>query len=352
MQGTVSAAKHGQKIVYIQYLRGLAALMVVFHHILKPRDAFFSPLGEVDFGRPGVLIFFVISGFVMLHACREEPLGIFVARRIIRVVPLYWIMTLVFFLLISRSELFSGQMPDRMPELLMSLFFVPHYHAVITTEVWPLLVPGWTLIYEMFFFALFAIGIACGNPKVVTTALLLALVVIGQVFSGDSAAFVVYTNPFLLLFVAGMGMAELYGRGWQFGRMLFAFPLGFAVLLAGGFGVLPAGLTVPSFFVGAVLVVAGTLAAEQRWSSRPIEWLSKLGDSSYSLYLSHTIVMIPVLMVMRQLPLEGWVQFIVVTALTAIICVFAGLLIYRLLEYPMLTSMRRWVERGRQPATA
>ncbi|PHP26094.1 hypothetical protein CJ301_18300 [Limimaricola cinnabarinus] len=137
-----------------------------------------------------MLIFFVISGFVIMHACRDEPVRTFAVRRIIRVVPLYWLMTQAFYVLMLRSDLAAGTPLARLPELVASLLFIPHYHQGVPTEIWPLLVPGWTLNYEMFFFAVFGIGIAFGRPAHVAGAILLALVAAGVLLDLQDARLV------------------------------------------------------------------------------------------------------------------------------------------------------------------
>src|SRR6476661_3943335 len=112
----------------IQALRGLAALMVVLHHAAAARPGIAAPLAGTDFGLAGVMAFFVISGAVMTHACRDEPLRTFALGRLIRVVPLYWLMTLAFYLIVTRREIWAGEAPGRLRELVLSLLFVPHLH--------------------------------------------------------------------------------------------------------------------------------------------------------------------------------------------------------------------------------
>ena len=70
----------------IQFLRGLAALSVVYYHT----DHRMINNYHIDFG--GVSIFFVISGFIMVLVTRDDAAH-FVARRVLRIVPLYWFMT-------------------------------------------------------------------------------------------------------------------------------------------------------------------------------------------------------------------------------------------------------------------
>lgn len=345
------ARKASGQLQAVQYLRGVAAMMVVVHHALHERAGFFSPLGDVDLGRPGVLIFFVISGFVMMHACRGEPAPTFAKRRVIRVVPLYWLMTLVFFAIIFRNDLAAGVPLRRVPELLGSLFFIPHYHSGVPTEIWPILVPGWTLNFEMFFFAVFFVGILSGRPGLVASLILAGLVVLGQLVDSADARFVTWTNPFLLLFIVGIGLATLWKRT-DFGRAWPLLPIGLALAFTAGFNLLPGAWTTVAFFVAAVLTVAGTLGVQTLVPNLHLKWLSAIGDASYSIYLSHTILMIFLYKALARLPLEGWAQFVVANGLTVLICTVAGIAIYRWVERPMIRALRARFEPRRETTGA
>src|SRR5579863_980395 len=143
-----------KEIFAIQYLRGMAAVIVVLHHIFSTRglEYLFLPW----FGGFGVDIFFVISGFIMWQTTAAVEIGPveFWRRRIIRIVPLYWIFLTV--LLIAASLLPSVLYTTVInPEsTIKSFLFVPYYHES-QKIIAPILIPGWSLNYEMFFYFLF-----------------------------------------------------------------------------------------------------------------------------------------------------------------------------------------------------
>ena len=90
----------GARLFGIQYLRAIAALMVMYSHLPEQIPAYEGALrlrGFIDTDRltSGVDVFFVISGFIMVVTGRNSSAGQFLARRIARIVPLYWIMTLL-----------------------------------------------------------------------------------------------------------------------------------------------------------------------------------------------------------------------------------------------------------------
>src|SRR5262245_48880975 len=86
----------GATVITIQYLRAIAASLVVFHHTMAP------PALNIHyrraFGEFGLDLFFVISGYIMWRTTvngRRGPLE-FWAARVVRIVPLYWIFTSLF----------------------------------------------------------------------------------------------------------------------------------------------------------------------------------------------------------------------------------------------------------------
>lgn len=112
--------------VGVHYLRGLAALMVVYFHLFGYQIS--TPLSMFAGGEFGVDMFFVISGFVMWITTERGNVTPqeFVTRRIVRVVPLYWLFTL---LLVAITVLFPGLAPRTAVSFELvakSLAFVPH----------------------------------------------------------------------------------------------------------------------------------------------------------------------------------------------------------------------------------
>ncbi|GGL77397.1 acyltransferase family protein [Wenxinia marina] len=329
-------------VLHLQHLRGIAALMVVVHHVVREQPGVPAWLADSDLGRAGVLIFFVISGFVMMHTASDEPAGRFVARRIARVVPLYWAMTLVYYVVILRRDIGQGAALASVDELLLSLFFVPHYHTGVPDRIWPILVPGWTLNHEMVFYGLFAAGLALGRPRLVAGTVILSLCVAGPLLRSDVAVLVTWTSPLMLLFLAGMGLSRLWDRSGCRGLQLL-LPVGAGLVVATSFGVPGGGSTGPVMAVGAVAVVAGALAFEGEgrvWRSRSA---ALVGDASYSIYLAHTIVLILVLKVFEILPPTGWAAAM---SITCVLCVAGGIGCHFRIERPLSRAAGRLIGAG------
>src|SRR5216684_2723383 len=90
------AVEGASTVVTIQYLRAIAASLVVCHHAFAPPAL--QSYYRHSFGEFGVDLFFVISGYIMWTTTARGQRGpaSFWAARIVRIVPLYWVYTTLF----------------------------------------------------------------------------------------------------------------------------------------------------------------------------------------------------------------------------------------------------------------
>ncbi|WP_230293026.1 acyltransferase [Croceicoccus sp. Ery5] len=289
-------------IANIQALRALAALLVVIVHL----ELLLAPVGieprHIMFGGGGVDLFFVISGFIMVYTTGQSwpSTGNFLLNRVIRIVPLYWLITLaVFAIALAAPSLLSSTEP-RLDFLAKSLAFIPYVKANGAVE--PILFLGWTLNYEMFFYLFLGIGLTWKGRGLVAVALFfVALVILGAIlrasadFADPVARF--YTAPILLEFVFGMGigaafLAPRHAAIWTRTPRLLA-----VAMVAGGMALL-IGLPFAqptldrAIYTGipAALVVTGVLMLERQGTIVRGRWVLLLGDASYAIYLTHPFV--------------------------------------------------------------
>jgi|ERR1700678_367010 len=336
----------------IQYLRGLAALMVVWHHSLNQVTGLSAFIHLREFGTSGVDLFFVISGFIMVVTTTEKPLtaGRFFALRIVRVVPLYWLVTLLMVGCAIAAPHLLKTLQFTPEALAKSLLFIPYYSLSFPSYIWPLLVPGWTLDYEMFFYLLFAISLTIPATYRLGSlvATLIALVAAGYVAQPINPVAYVYTSPLLLEFGAGAVIGSL----WMKRRLQIGLPASIAAMLAGASLLYLRGeFSGYSQMLGAILMVIGCLQATI--PSPHDRLLLALGDASYSIYLTHLFALGGLRVVWMNLSSQpspaSAVAFMVVAL---VICATAGWIWYRLIERP-LTSRLRWMlgrDRRRVPA--
>ena len=313
----------------IQVLRAVAAFAVLLFH---------EKLLAIGYG--GVDIFFVISGFIMgTFGSRQRPLA-FMGNRIARIVPLYWLVTLALCAMSLVPHAFNTFAFDR-DSLTKSLLFIPYLDQ--TGHVWPLMVAGWTLNYEMFFYLIFALGLMVNQPRVLTPLVMLALVAAGLLFHSSSPILQTYSDPLLLEFAAGLGLSRLsfaWGRWLGLALFLGAIALFAMVAISGG----PEDGLSRIIFLGipAMALVAGALTLERAGCWPRIRLLEAAGDASYSLYLLHGII---IAFTAKFLPLPPMVNDLLAIGLS----LGAALLSYRLFELPVARLLRRlarvWLEK-------
>ncbi|MBP0494447.1 acyltransferase family protein [Pararoseomonas indoligenes] len=333
------------QLASIQYLRAVAALMVVIYHARLQTDRLDLPLWGTDPLAAGVDVFFIISGLIMWVTTAVQPVApaTFWWRRLVRVVPLYWALTgmLVTVSLVGPSLLRTARFDPA--HVLASFLFLPWPHPAMGLPL-PVLIPGWTLNYEMAFYFLFGLALllpARARFWAVGAALALPVVL----------AHLLYPPGLVLAFYGSSLVLEFWG-GMALGRLLLAGRLpgagASALLLALGFALLPLGWAWSEALsrgvaLGppALLVVLGALGMEAagRVPSRPLPLL--LGDVSYAIYLCHVTVLAVSAEVWRRLPMPGGPAgtLIFLLAVTAA-SIGAGLVLYRLVELPLRRAMR------------
>lgn len=208
----------------IQVLRALAALMVAIHHV-QADAAFLAARAGTDFTpsralpwTAGVDLFFVISGFIMVHSSaglfdRPDGARLFVARRIARIVPLYWAATTLFLAVLLASPALVNSGTPSPAQIAASYLFWPMANAA--GEWQPIYSLGWTLNYEMLFYALFGAALlAPGRLVVPLVCAALAGLVAAQALSGPlPLPFGFWGQPIVLEFAAGMAVGLLRRKG-------------------------------------------------------------------------------------------------------------------------------------------
>jgi exopolysaccharide production protein ExoZ len=225
------------------------------------------------------------------------------------------------------------------PLALASFLFLPARHPV-TGEFWPLLVPGWTLNYEMLFYLLFAGAIAGadGVPRrrlAIIAVLIASVILLGTALENRVDVMHFYANPILLEFLAGIliGIVYLERRVRSSWAWFVPFGAGFVLLwLSQRTGLFASATNL----VAASMIVAGALFAPA-FSNRA---LKALGDASYSLYLTHVVTLAAIgQMWVGGLQRLGAPLF-VISALTS--CVLAASLCYRFLERPITAALKKF----------
>lgn len=347
-----------QKILSVQYLRGIAALCVVMYHFSFFTPAWFSSL--FSNGMVGVDVFFIISGFIIYYSThrRDEchP-SIFLIKRIARIYPLF-----VVVLLASIASQAGGITTEQLIRGLLVLH--NDYTLPAPAFGFNLLPPAWTLTYELAFYALFCLCAAI-TPKYrghLCIVLLLAIPAILQmVFNGSlslnstvTANVSVGTPLFSLIRLAGSTMFYEFAFGIMAGMVFERVKVNTSNSTAISIATLATGVFfyffltfsdhtsgIEGMFFFAAIFFVGVLMMDKSKVGE-IKPLSFLGDLTYSLYLCHWLVM---QVVQKFIPIgefQHWGILVPSMLFSSLILAFAA---NRIIERPFIRLARNYLRK-------
>lgn len=313
-------------------------------------------------GRAGVDVFFVISGFIMFHTTRDHSRTApsFWRDRLIRIAPLYWFVTLIVTALSIAGFRPPGAERVDAVDVITSLAFFP---TVSASGDWhPIINPGWTLIYEMYFYFLFGLTLFM-KSQVWALAALIAFFSFGWLLAQSMPlphAPTYYFSPIVFEFAAGGVLALLFNRsivipartGRLIGYGLSAVGVVATVIAAAMFIELidrsPSARTI--LFGGpAILIVAGALVLEKAGASSRSTALLFLGAASYAIYLCHDQV---VAFTLRGFEALGASHTPVTQVAAAIVAITAGVGVGIALYLGFEKPVTKWLKsraRGSEP---
>jgi peptidoglycan/LPS O-acetylase OafA/YrhL len=312
---------HDGKLEFIQAMRGIAALMVVMLHILQQQD---TPIDSGLYywlfsgGGAGVPLFFVISGFIMAYSTKGvEPSFrssfIFLIKRLSRVWPTYLILTVAFWIIVTVVDEFLGaHFPYSMLDILKSIFFVP---LKMDSELAPLLggsvlYPGWSLNYELYFYALFAFCMVFRKLRWPVFFSFIAFTLVGlplifgaaptlsaHVNYGWKSYLALVTSPLIWEFAAGVVIGLIYFSPFRINNKFFAlFFCATSVALAVWLNIskLSWGMGIDGWGWSLILMFFAFTISSKTVIFKVPSYLIWLGNISYSLYLIHPFFVKPV----------------------------------------------------------
>ena len=350
------------RLTQIQLLRAIAALLVLVAHlgVVEAKYAIDPILPNwLSTGFAGVDLFFVISGFIMARLADEAArgpgvAGAFILARAGRIYPLYWVVTAVVtaIWLVRPDMVFAS---NAAPDLFRSFLLLPD-------EAPPILAVGWTLVHEMYFYAIFALILLLPQTAFFPALLIWAALVVGGQFARIGAAspeasivFHPLTFEFIAGAVAGFGFPRYASR---LGAM--ALVLGVAGM-ATAIGVLFAtGLWSDSAFwngswlrpalfaAPGALLVFGLAARDTIGRSAP-PLLAHLGDQSYALYLTHVLSLSAVGRAWQAIPqFASPMDNVIALFVMVLVAYIAAEIAFRLVDKPTHNLVRA-LTRGLKP---
>ncbi|WGL99916.1 acyltransferase (plasmid) [Arsenophonus sp. aPb] len=336
----------------IQALRGIAALIVFFSHLLCTKNELSSPwiFRTVSIICPaGVDIFFVLSGFIVTLSAINSSSNfmdiksslMFFLRRVMRIYPAYLIILFLTFFI--------------SPPVWLSPDWLPHYPvyrlATLTTSINYKVMVAWTLAFEMFFYLVLSIIIFFGKKKfsvILFSWVFIEIILISYFNSVDkSYAEWVPLNPQIIQFCTGSLMALfIKSITYQYGRtILFS---GFFIFIIMCYVNMNLGswnawnrtltLTLPS-----AMIVYGAIATDLGKSFSFGKQFIWLGNISFSMYLWHQLTFQTMLYLFEKYNLMG-INNIVILTVWASIAILIGFLSFNLIEKQVNNLMKNKVK--------
>lgn len=368
---TIGSAKTlPKRLNSIQALRGIAALLVLFFHLAEfqrqmaesnPADVALTQ-GFWDRGWAGVDLFFVISGFIMVYVTQKYGRNIrdvidFLGARISRIYPLWWvcagIMGAYFFISYGMPAA-----PDRVSSAEDAFQFALKSFLLIPQDVPPILGLGWTLIHELFFYLVFAMLLFVPRRNLIFMLCIWALfTTLGNIFipMGNLSYLTqgLIFSPLTLEFILGAVVAIIVLKDIVYApKALF---ISAAIMILMGLVFFPdipvtskSWLRVSVFALPFAALIYGWVSLERQGKLLPPKWLCSLGDWSYSLYLTHYIVLVTLRRIYRMLAPEslsvgalGFLDNLLFAVLAIGLSVMTSAIFYHIIERPSVTYLTR-----------
>ena len=331
-----AAFASGGRLVELDSLRGVAALLVVGFHFTTRYDELYghasAPAFSVPFGHYGVNLFFCISGFVIFMTLERTrtPLD-FAVSRFSRLFPAYWVAVALTWVVTVGAGLPGKAVPlhDAFANLAMlhGLFHVPHVDGVY-----------WTLEVELLFYAymlaLFRLRLLARIHLVLVGWIAVRWVYfIVDAKLGIPLPYIVYRLgiiPYIPFFAIGIATYLSVSRpGVQ--------PLRNAGIVALALVTLGVTESTPLMIVASLCAVSLWLAASGRFTILRHPVLVWLGFISYTLYLLHENIGWVVIMLLERHGID--VNIAIVAALGVVL--LAASLLTLLVERPAMRAIRQ-----------
>ncbi|MBD2036618.1 glycosyltransferase [Leptolyngbya sp. FACHB-321] len=336
----------------IQICRGVAALLVLLFHVTqlsqeKLGQAFLANL--FTFGSAGVDFFFVLSGFIIffVHQTdigRRDRLKPFILKRLIRVYPLYWLVTLAILPVYFLAPQFGYGYERQLDVILKSLWLLPQAHL-------PILIVGWSLSHEVLFYFIFALAILFPlklfsrllSGWLVGTLAIFLLNIAGAFDPEQHFLLWFIFSPHNLEFMLGCLAAYVVLQKQLKASNTFLLLLGTACFVA--FGVAQTERSFPFnpiviYGISSTLIVIGAATLEVQRSRPFVRLFSFLGDASYSIYLTHYPCLSALLKLTIAAQLISIIGYSATISLLLLTTLSVGCLTYVWLEKPLVYRLR------------
>jgi peptidoglycan/LPS O-acetylase OafA/YrhL len=316
-------ARNVERMRYIDTLRGIAALLVVWLHAtaaftrigsqtLQDRSWFATWPARIDVGHIGVVVFFLISGFVIPFSIRPDrpaPALSFLIKRFFRIFPAYWLSVP----LAAAAVFWIWGTHFDARELLINFTLLQYALNVRAAEG-----VYWTLPVEIVFYllcvALLLTQSLFATRRIGALAALLVVIFAAVLPTyGPGRELMSENTLFWFLNLSLMFWGMLYRSrcdaapatrdridGVVLWGLLFFYVVMLPLIALASTGYMR--ITLATYVIGFAIFLAGTRV---RIETRVTDWFGKI---SYSIYLFHLIVFLTMEWWLLRQPEESWLR--------------------------------------------
>jgi exopolysaccharide production protein ExoZ len=342
-------ASNMKKFQGIQALRLIAASLVVAGHQLGNivngwgATSLWQAHLAVQMGTIGVLVFFGISGFIMVTS-QFDSFGKpgkaldFFWRRVLRILPLYAIATTLQFI---NKRHFSEDYTWL--NYMKSLLFIPYVGEGHLYR--PVVGQGWSLNAEMYFYLVFALSLLLPRARGLALSIVVILVTSAmQVFAPQLNEIVrFYANSILMYFVCGMLIGLLFKQSQRNTMSAPVLVAAWAAMLAADLWVnlsLTANAALACNLVIVFVFVWTAASYRPAHQSKFLHLIESFGDASYGTYLFHGFMLGALKIISTRIGLGQWSKVTLLVLFAVVLANLIGLVIHLSVEKPIARFLK------------
>ena len=325
----------------IELARGLAALSIFVFHLVTEFQKTYGNIDDLPrlkiFLSSGVDLFFIISGFLMVHttqSLQNRSPKEFLAKRFNRIFPAYWLVLSGLIAIYLLKPQWFPTLVKSQASLVDNIFLLPHAGPGI-------LGVSWTLVYEMYFYLIFAATLFLSPIKqsIVLCFFFVASYLFGLLVAPSDATLVMASSCLLLEFVMGILLAWLWPYLPGKNNILSVLLFGFASAWFLFFPFLEKNSILTSGFP-CMLILTGLLMFEKKgFPPRLVKPALFFGAISYTLYLAHLPIMGVALMLIKITHVTPPLSVLITGII--IISFFTATLLHYYFEIPVQKKLRK-----------
>jgi peptidoglycan/LPS O-acetylase OafA/YrhL len=295
-----------QRLDFLDYARGIAALLVFFSHSLEHFVSGWKKIGmnTINFGQTGIVVFFLVSGFVIPYSMeRNQRQLVFWISRAFRIYPLY-IFVFTISVLLAFAGLNEGKtifLNNISGNIIAHIFFIQSYLPVEAFGVTDFVDGSWTLFIEFFWYIFFSFLFFKGMQKKLLWVsgginVIIVFLSIVSIISGKRIPFGIVCC--FNLCIMGFVYYQFYFN--KISKQLFQVLISFSLMviliaLFTGFFIHEnlhfTGTCVITSWISGLLIFNFFFLFHKRVFEFLAPFLKELGNISYSLYLIHVCIL-------------------------------------------------------------